>query len=307
MHHREETFRYCCNEAHKIQYNIRHNPKPIDLIPELRDCIEYLLWYVPGIKSEQSYNNFLIDDPLYSEAVFDFVLEAMHMLRKEDVKIVNGNVEERDKTFYENEICTSCQKMILTLRSNYNGTGRKETIIRAMLRHIRNSIAHGNFIVMGNLVFFRDTQEIRNEVFTTAIIKIEILSLSKALKQIEDFKGITQEIILAKIFEKIGFSVEREVSFGRNSPARDMIIKKGSKAYCVEIKEKIKRVPGYDKALMTTAISQLNICKNDGLIPILVYDKDRISKRMKKRLKNEGIILLDRSDVGELISTKVFR
>lgn len=287
-------FKYCCNNPNKIRYNIMHNPKPIDLIPELRESIERLLWYVPGIESVQSYENYLIDNPLYSEAVFDVVLENMQMSRIQDVKIVE-TISASDKEFYDNEICTSCQKMILTRVRNYKGTGREETITRAMLRHLRNSIAHGSFTVVDNLVFFRDIYK----GITKAIIKIDVLSLDRALKQIEDYNGITQEIVIAKVFEKLGFNVEREVSLGRINI--DMVLKKNDKTYAVEIKQSNQRTLGYQDNLVKNAISQLTVYKAYGLIPIFIYDKMRASDRAKELLKNEGIILLDRKDIGELV------
>lgn len=288
-------FRYCCNQTHKVEYNIKHNPRPISLMPALRESIEYLLWYVPGISSVQSYKNYLIDDILYSEAVFDIILETLRMSRTEDIKIVDENIQELDDTFYENEICTSCQKMILTCLDNKNGTRRKETVTRSMLRHLRNSIAHGSFTTVGDLVLFRDT----DKGSTTAIIKINVLLLNKVLKQIEDYKGITQEAVIGKVFKKLGFNVEMKVPLGRF--CADMIIKKADKAYIIEIKDINQKELEYQERFIENAISQLNRYKDSGLTPIFIYDKVKIPNRTKVHLRKEGIILLDRKNISELV------
>lgn len=294
MYQGNTEFRYCCNQTNKVKYNIKHSPKPINLIPELRESIESLLWYVPGIESVQSYDSYLIDEPLYSEVVFEFILEIMQMSRIQDVKVVSGIIEERDKRFYKNEICINCQKMIFNRINNYKQTQKKETITRAMLRHLRNSIAHGSFTVVNGLVFFRDTNKDGN---TTAILKIDILSLNKALKQIENNKGITQERIISKVFKKLGFTV----ILNQRWRYADMILERNGSMYAVGIKSCGLVRSGYQDQILKSVISQFNLYKSSEMIPVLIYDKIRISEKAKQRLKSEGIILLDRKDIGELV------
>src|SRR5690625_2321001 len=219
------TFQYCCNDPNKMQYNIIHQPKPIEMIPELRRSIERMLWYVPGIPSVQSeQENYLIDDPLYSDAVFDMVLETMNISREMDVKIeTRQELSTDDFAYYANSICVACQKLILT-KYTY------ETTLRAMLRHIRNAIAHGNFNVIDNLVLFID--ENRNN--KTSIIKIDILALDRVLKQVEAYNGITQEKVLSNVFRNLGYEVKSGDC--QNNVGIDMILQKGEKNYGAQIK-----------------------------------------------------------------------
>jgi len=86
-----------------------HDPKPIILVPELRRSIDRMLWYVPGIASVQSYENYLVDDLLYSEAIIEIILDELNMNKAQDVKIVNGKIlGEADVSFYEGSICIKC-------------------------------------------------------------------------------------------------------------------------------------------------------------------------------------------------------
>lgn len=300
MNQLNNKFNHCCDNVHKVKYDIKHYPKPMNFVPELRESIDRLLWYVPGIDSVQSYENYLIDDPLYSRAVFDIILEIMKMSRVQDVEILRntyGKVPYIYKKYYDGEICTSCQKMILTfLDEKHNTTGKEETLVRAMLRHLRNSIAHGSFTVVNDFVLFKDYNTNKK---ITAILKINVLSLNEALKKIEDYKGITQERVIGKVFRNLGFNVEREVVIEQIYP--DLILEKNGKIYAVEIKQSNQRTLEYQDILIENAITQLTKYKACGLIPIFIYDKMMASDRAKDRLKNEGIILLDRKDIGELV------
>jgi HJR/Mrr/RecB family endonuclease len=277
----------------KVPYDIIHKPKPIELAPTLRTSIERLLWYVPGIHSVQSYDNYLIDDKTYSEAVFDMILQTMNISRITDVKLVDEKgLTKTDRISLNKEICINCKKVVLTKYDN-------ETILRAMLRHIRNAIAHGNFTVVGDMVLFKDEKN-KNK---TAEIKIDITSLDKALQQVEEYSGITQENVLAGVFKKLGYTVVREARY--DDMIVDILLEKEGKKYGVEIKEnKRSHQIGYQDSLIEALIERMRHYKKVSYTPVFVYDKIRVTQKAKDRLNKEGIILLDRKNVSELVNMK---
>ena len=286
-------FDNCCANTQKVPYDIIHKPKPIVLVPTLRRSIERMLWYVPGIHSVQSHSNYLIDDQIYSEAVFDMILQTMNISRAADVKLIDGDkLTKRDRVSLNNKICINCQKIVLTKYSN-------ETMLRAMLRHIRNAIAHGNFTVCGNIVLFID--EKRND--RKAEIKIDIISLDKALQQVEEYKGITQEKILAGVFKNLGYNVLLEARL--NDMILDILLEKDGKKFGVEIKENnSSHQKGHKDPLIVAIIERMRRYKKVSYTPVFVYDKIRVTQKAKDRLKKEGIILLDRKNVSELVNMK---
>jgi Holliday junction resolvase len=219
-------------------------------------------------------------------------LENINISRSRDVKIGEFKNIDIDNSYYNNEICTSCQKMILT---KYNG----ETEVRTMLRHIRNAIAHGSFAVFNDLLFFKDTKINNNIRCTTAIIKINIIALNLALKLIIDSNGITQDNLISRAFQYLGFEVQRQVLIGKYRP--DMIITKDGLKYAIEIKiNKIKKI-GYNDPLIDREIEALSLFKNEKITPVLIYDQMYASEKAKNRIKNEGIILLDKTEIAKLV------
>ena len=295
MYLQNNEFEYCCGKPNKVQYNIAHNPVPINLLPEIRDSIERLLWYVPCIDSVQSLCHPLIDDPLYSEPIFDFILETMKISKIKDVCFEPIEALAEYNEFYNNEICTSCQKIILTKT-------KQETAVRAMLRHIRNAIAHGSFTVVNDLLFFKDTKTIKNVRHTTAIIKINANSLKRAIELISDNKGVTQEQIIVKAFEYLGFHVQRKARI--NNYLVDMIIQKDGMYYALEIKESVQKKLGFQDPIVDREIKALSMFISEGITPVLIFDKMDVSDKAKERLKQEGIILLDKKEISKLLEVK---
>lgn len=302
MKQKSYGFNRCCENNNRIVYTIKHSPKPIKLVPQLRECIENLLWYAPGINSVQSYDNYLIDNPIYSDIIFDIILDSMGMNKISDVKVVYGKISKEDEDFYKDELCINCKKMIFNRIKNYNRTGKEETITRALLRHLRNSIAHGNFKIINDLVYFKDSKDDN----TNAIIKIDIISLNKTLKLIEDCNYITKENVIEKIFKKIGFKVETDLWKIPQYNYVDMIIEKNGKRYCVEIKnyKNNSKLIGYQDKKIDKLINNLSHYKRSELIPLLICDTLRLSDKAKKRLRDEEIILLDKKDISNLDKIK---
>ncbi len=270
-----------------------HDPKPITLIPELRKSIDRMLWYVPGIASVQSYENYLVDDLLYSEAIIEIILDELKMHIAHDVKIVNERIlDQADVSFYEGSICKKCQKIIIT-------KSKSESILRAMLRHIRNGIAHGSFTTIGSLALFID----QNKNGKTGLLKIDVVAFEKIIELIEKYDGLTEENVLARVFEKLGYEVSRESKIG--NIVLDLLITKDGLKYGIEIKsEKRSKIVGFQDDMIVQLYSTNQILKEHGITPVFIYDKSRTSDKAKNSLLNEGILLLDRKNIAEIINKK---
>ncbi len=267
-----------------------HDPKPIELVPELRKSIDRMLWYVPGINSVQSYENYLVDDLLYSEAIIEIILDELNMNKDQDVKIANEKIlDKEDVSFYESNICIKCQKIILTKMKN-------ESILRAMLRHIRNGIAHGNFTTIGSLVLFID----QNKNGKTALLKIDVIAFEKIINLIEKYDELTEGKVLAKAFEKLGYEVKKEFRVG--DIVLDLLIIKDGSKYGVEIKsEKRSKLVGFQDNMIIQLLNANQTLKEQSITPVFIYDKSRVSNKAKNYLLGKGIILLDRKNISELI------
>lgn len=267
-----------------------HDPKPIELVPELRKSIDRMLWYVPGINSVQSYENYLVDDLLYSEAIIEIILDELNMNKDQDVKIANEKIlDKEDVSFCESNICIKCQKIILTKMKN-------ESILRAMLRHIRNGIAHGNFTTIGSLVLFID----QNKNGKTALLKIDVIAFEKIINLIEKYDELTEGKVLAKAFEKLGYEVKKEFRVG--DIVLDLLIIKDGSKYGVEIKsEKRSKLVGFQDNMIIQLLNANQTLKEQSITPVFIYDKSRVSNKAKNYLLGKGIILLDRKNISELI------
>ncbi len=267
-----------------------HDPKPIELVPELRKSIDRMLWYVPGINSVQSYENYLVDDLLYSEAIIEIILDELNMNKDQDVKIANEKIlDKEDVSFYESNICIKGQKIILTKMKN-------ESILRAMLRHIRNGIAHGNFTTIGSLVLFID----QNKNGKTALLKIDVIAFEKIINLIEKYDELTEGKVLAKAFEKLGYEVKKEFRVG--DIVLDLLIIKDGSKYGVEIKsEKRSKLVGFQDNMIIQLLNANQTLKEQSITPVFIYDKSRVSNKAKNYLLGKGIILLDRKNISELI------
>ena len=277
----------------KVKYKMIHDPKPIQLIPTLRKCIDRMLWYVPGIDSVQSYANHFVDDPLYSEAIFEFIIEEMNIDKNCDVKYINAKKLDRtDAEFYDNNVCVRCQKILLTKRKN-------ETILRSLLRHIRNGIAHGNFNIVGNLVIFKD--QIKQE--STAIVKINIIGFDRLMKLIEEYNEPTQKKVLAWAFKILGYDVELNSRLGELH--LDLLITKGEYKFGIEIKDdKRNRLVGYQDEIIQQLTYWKYKFKEYKITPVFIYDQARVSEKAKNYLFDAGIILLDKRNISELLNHK---
>lgn len=140
-------FERCCSNRSTINYEIVHNPQPIALSNDMDEVLKNLLWYAPNIDSYQATKSKLISDKVYDDFSFTYILSKMGMVENQDVKWIEPNdpFDEDDWTFFENSICTRCQKIIVTRQKNLSKTND-------LLRCLRNCIAHGHFSIVDDYI-----------------------------------------------------------------------------------------------------------------------------------------------------------
>jgi hypothetical protein len=167
-------FSQCCENPNVVSYSIVHNPKPLVLAEELLFLIETLLWYLPDVStSEQSSANTDIDNVLVGDSYFaNEILSKLGMNAVNDVAFRNPTTDET--SHYRNNLCGNCQKMIISIKRSTP----PETKTRSLLRHLRNSIAHGRFQIIGTHGMFFDV----NSGTCTAIVKVDINKLIATLR-----------------------------------------------------------------------------------------------------------------------------
>ena len=147
--------------GHMEDFSIRHSDIPIDLSKDLDEAIKMLLWYVPNISSEQAKHNDLLLNPAYDDYIFTDIMMSMD-LRDEDVLICD-EIKSNLVKYFRGMVRVDEQKLIMTLADN------DETKTMALLRHIRNAIAHGNFNVINDLVAeaWKEWLKLQNTVVKT--------------------------------------------------------------------------------------------------------------------------------------------
>ena len=137
----------CCKKRKEIAYKIEHSPRPIKLSEEMDKIIKNLLWYIPNIDSYQATKNEFISDRIYDEFSFTYIMEQMGMKESRDVRWIGQKevISKEDWEFFEGEICTNCQKIIVAKYSTLSK-------INTLLTTIRNSIAHGHFAIVEDYI-----------------------------------------------------------------------------------------------------------------------------------------------------------
>ncbi|WP_394020484.1 hypothetical protein [Anaerococcus cruorum] len=273
----------------KTKYQIKHQDIPLSLSKELREAIYYLLWYVPNIKSEQSEENELLLNPQYDDFIFIEIMKAMD-LKDEDVLFTEAIEPEIIKPFL-NEICTHCPKIIMTLASG-------ETKTMALLRHIRNAIAHGNFNVIDNIVIGFDIQRYENEIEYKGFFKLNPNKLLDALRKIQ-FDYNSQKLI-TKAFKNTGYFIEPYQEKYQRSHDFELFARKADKKYAIDIKnyEYEKKV---DKNFIKKLINQYeNLII--GITPILIINTAFLNEESKRELLNHNVIVLDVKNIQKMVA-----
>lgn len=280
------TYDTCKN---KTKYKIRHQNIPINLSKELREAIYYLLWYVPNIKSEQSEKNELLLNPQYDDFIFIEIMKAMD-LKDEDVLFTETIDQEVIKPFL-NEICTHCPKIIMTLAT-------EETKTMALLRHIRNAIAHGNFNVIDDVVVGFDIQRYDNEIEYRGFFKLNPNKLLDALRKIQ-FDYNSQQLI-TQAFKNTEYFIEPYQEKYQRSHDFELFAKKSNKKYAIDIKnyEYKKTV---DKHFIGKLINQYENLL-EGIVPILIINTAFLDEFSKKELLNHDVIILDVKNIQKMVA-----
>lgn len=275
--------------SNKTAYTIKHQDIPVSLSKELREAIYYLLWYVPNIKSEQSSKNDLLTNPNYDDYLFIEVMKAMN-LRDEDV-LFTENIDDKIIAPFLKEICTDTPKLIMSIS---NG----ETKIMAVLRHIRNAIAHGNFNVVDDILVGFDLQRYEHATEYRGFFKINPTNLLDALKKIQ-FDYNSQQLI-KKAFKNTGYHIETYQEQYQRSHDFELFAKKNGKKYAIDIKNyEYKSV--VSKEFIYQLIGQYEGLI-DGITPVLVINSSYLDEASKDRLLSHDVIILDVKNIKKMVA-----
>lgn len=275
-----------CEE--KVAYSIKHDDKPLKLSEEMTKNLEYLLWYVPNINSAQSQENELTSSLSFENFVFGIIKKYMNLENK-DVAFLDY-IDPDIVKFYDKKICPHSQKIILTKSSGESKTD-------CLLRHIRNSLAHGNFnLVEDMLVGFDYKFGPGGQEICTGIFKIFPKNLLRGLSSLDE--EVTAEGLAQIALQRTGYDLERFNNEDRDT-SFDFYVKKGAKRYALEIK-KYK-----DTEVLSEKEVQKLLDKFSGLyekiIPVLFVNTSFLKKETKEKLKKERVIILDIKNILKML------
>ena len=272
----------------KVPYTIEHKKKPLDLTKEMTKNLEYLLWYVPNINSAQSQENELTSSLNFENFVFGIIKNYMNLENK-DVAFLEY-IDRDIVKFYDKKICPHSQKIILTKSEGESKTD-------CLLRHIRNSLAHGNFnIVEDMLVGFDYKYGPGGEEICTGIFKIFPKNLLRGLSSLDE--EVTAEGLAQIALQRTGYQLERFKNEDKDT-SFDFYVKKGSKRYALEIK----------KYRNTEVLSEKEVQKlldkfsglYDKIIPVLFINTSFLKKETKEKLRKERVIILDIKNILKML------
>ena len=285
-------FERCCGSCTTLKYEIVHKPQPIVLSDAMDEIIKNLLWYVPNIDSYQAIKNKLIADKVYDDFSFKYILSKMGMVEDRDVKWIEPHdpFDESDWAFYENSICTRCQKIIITRQKNLSKTND-------LLRCLRNCIAHGHFAIVNDYIigFNKHTTKKNPDGEKKAVIKIKPENLLSALRSL--MTPSAKELLVAYAFEKAGYTVIRQPSV---SNLFDLLIEKAGKQYAIELKDYCGHAYLHQRHLNSF------LTRSEELLPgverVLFIDTSRVTKSVREKEKEiENLRIVDLSQVKELL------
>ncbi len=283
-------FSYDCDHHVKKEYSIVHNPRPLPLSEAITRALEYLLWYVPNINSFQSPSNVLITEPLYEDFSFGLVSEALR-LNAEDILFLDY-IDDDIVDYYMDSICTNCQKMILT-------TGEHETKISALVRHMRNAIAHGYFTVVEERMIAFDVKHFpkkEDSYGCTAVLKLDPLHLVRALKLLEE--ELTHEHLAAIAFSRCGYEI-LDNDYDNPDLPYDFTMEKDGRIYAVEIKPIATKGVAHAEHLESILA---HFPKEVKERKVLLMDSAVLDPDAKLALRKNKILLLDRDNLKSLMS-----
>lgn len=263
----------CCESCNTIAYKIIHNPQPIDLSDAMDKTIKNLLWYVPNIDSFQAIKNELISDKLYDDFSFTYIMNKMGMVEDRDVKWIEPNdpFDKNDWNYFENSICTHCQKIIITRQKNLSKTND-------LLRCLRNCIAHGHFSIVDDYIigFNKHTTKTNPSGVEKAVIKIKPEMLLSSLRSLTS--PIAKELLVAYAFERVGYKVIQQPQ--TQEYAFDLLVEKDGRQYAIEIKNYEGHPflhPEHLERFLSSAEEML-----PGIERVLLIDTSRVTKAVRK-------------------------
>ena len=282
----------CCKKRREVAYKIEHSPRPIKLSEEMDKIIKNLLWYIPNIDSYQATKNELISDRIYDEFSFTYIMEQMGMKESRDVRWIGQKevISKEDWEFFEGEICTNCQKIIVAKYSTLSK-------INTLLTTIRNSIAHGHFAIVEDYIigFNLKLSSKDPEGLRKAIIKIKPKPLLSALEKLASPMG--KELLLAYAFRRVGYDVQEAKNRSRDF---DLCLEKNGKKYVIEIKSYRGNTylhPKHVEIFLKRAEKAL-----PGVERILLVDTSRVTKSVRQlESKIKGFRIVDINDVKLLL------
>ncbi len=229
-------------------------------------------------KSSLNFENF----------VFGIIKNYMNLENK-DVAFLEY-IDRDIVKFYDKKICPHSQKIILTKSEGESKTD-------CLLRHIRNSLAHGNFnIVEDLLVGFDYKYGPGGEEICTGIFKIFPKNLLRGLSSLDE--EVTAEGLAQIALQRTGYQLERFKNEDKDT-SFDFYVKKGSKRYALEIK----------KYRNTEVLSEKEVQKlldkfsglYDKIIPVLFINTSFLKKETKEKLKKERVIILDIKNILKML------
>ena len=153
-------------------------------ISDLRNLFSYFQYRAPNIDSLQS--------PLLSSDIHDEVLAKM-LHNNSDYKFYSHNLDSsillQQHGMSDDHVCDRCKRFVCKYMTNpaKRDTTRKETDLECLLRHLRNSIAHGhiflhhggNYITLG----FEDQNEKKNITSRIIVNRAELYKWKNVLEE----------------------------------------------------------------------------------------------------------------------------
>ncbi len=284
----QKNFELDCENHRRVPYNIIHNPRPLNINLDLTRAIEYLLWYVPNISSLQSVNNSLIDNMMFDNFSFEIILQSMG-IENSDVLIVN-KIPPSIQSYFEDGVCPNCTKLIFTRSDN-------ETKTAALVRHMRNAIAHGGFTIVEDIIIAFDYKE-ENFTNCTAILQLRPESLLNALQVL--VSEVTEQNLVKIAFERNGYHVE---DYRNEEDNFDFYVRNKNQRYALEIRQYPE-----SEYISSEDVDEL-IDLFDGIVkkdikPLLVINTSTLTDEDRSRLLKKNLIILDSSNIIKLLNSR---
>ena len=293
-------FEKCCASPSCIKYSIKHNPKPIALTQAMDTTIKKLLWYVPCIDSHQSELDGIVENSLYDDYIFTYILENLGMKESIDVKWIGSNEPFGIYwSYYEKKICCNCQKIIIR-------RGAKSTVskTKVLLKHLRNCIAHGYFTIVNDYIIGFDFNAYSKSKITreTAVIKIKPNLLLNSLENGILVSESVKANLIAYAFSQLGYTVNMQVHFEHYY--FDFIAEKDGIKYAMELIGEYNRKRYVHPEDLHRFLSQSYRLSSE-IIRVIIIDSSRVTKKVRElESKLNNIKIIDKAMLYDLLKQK---